>query len=227
MEPFGDVGALEDNVESFLSQDDGDGGSIFSTLKRNPSEHAETSKGFSFSEVSYIRRSASKVICCSFSSDGNLLASAGHDKKVFIWNTQVRFQPISGKFLAAASDNTVSLVDVEKDIRVHLLKGHSSNVNSVYWNTGGELLASVSEKSVKLWSPSSGDCIHELSSSGNKFHSCVFHPSYPNLLVIGGYQENKCMTIPAHECAISALAQSPSTGMMASASHDKSVKIWK
>lgn len=37
MEPFGDVGALEDNVESFLSQDDGDGGSIFSTLKRNPS----------------------------------------------------------------------------------------------------------------------------------------------------------------------------------------------
>ncbi|KAH0930207.1 hypothetical protein HID58_015934 [Brassica napus] len=326
MEPFGDVGALEDNVESFLSQDDGDGGSIFSTLKRNPSEHAETSKGFSFSEVSYIRRSASKVICCSFSSDGNLLASAGHDKKVFIWNmetlhtestpkehgqnttqlatssfdktikiwdasdpgyfrrtisshtapvmsldfhpnkteifcscdgnndirfwninasnyirasktsssqgasTQVRFQPISGKFLAAASDYTISLVDVEKDIR-----GHSSNVNSVCWNTSGELLASVSENSVKLWSPSSGDCIHELSSSGNKFHSCVFHPSYPNLLVIGGYEspelwntkENKCMTIPAHECVISALAQSPSTGMMASASHDKSVKIWK
>nr|VDD14540.1 unnamed protein product [Brassica oleracea] len=234
------VGALEDNVESFLSQDDGDGGSIFSTLKRNPSEHAETSKVFSFSEVSSIRRSASKVICCSFSSDGKLLASAGHDKKVFIWNmetlhtestpeehghiitdvrfrpnttqlatssfyktikiwdalilvtsdepflgasTQARFQPISGKFLAAASDNTVSLVDVEKDIRVHLFKGHSSNVNSVCWNTSGELLASVSENSIKLWSPSSGDCIHDLSFSGNKFHSCVFHPCYPNLLV--------------------------------------------
>ena len=47
MEPFGDVGALEDNVESFLSQDDGDGGSLFNptTLKRNPSEHAEPPKG--------------------------------------------------------------------------------------------------------------------------------------------------------------------------------------
>uniref|UniRef100_A0A1J3HI85 Transcriptional corepressor LEUNIG n=1 Tax=Noccaea caerulescens TaxID=107243 RepID=A0A1J3HI85_NOCCA len=335
MEAFGDVGALEDNVESFLSQDDGDGGSLFSTLKRNPSEHAETSKGFSFSEVSSIRRSAGKVICCHFSSDGKLLASAGHDKKVFVWNmetlqtestpeehghiitdvrfrpnstqlatssfdktiklwdasdpgyylrtisghaapvmsldfhpkkteifcscdgnndirfwninasncvratkgasTQVRFQPRSGQFLAAASENIVSIVDVESDRRVHLLKGHSSNVHSVCWNTTGELVASVSEDSVKLWSPNSGDCIHELSSSGNKFHSCVFHPSYPNLLVIGGYQslelwntvENKCMTIPAHECVISALAQSPSTGMMASASHDKSVKIWK
>ncbi|CAN7137496.1 unnamed protein product [Brassica rapa subsp. narinosa] len=183
------------------------------------------------------------------------LATSSFDRTIKIWDasdpgyfrrtisshtapgasTQVRFQPISGKFLAAASDNTFSLVDVEKDIRVHLLKGHSSNVNSVCWNTSGELLASVSENSVKLWSPSSGDCIHELSSSGNKFHSCVFHTSYPNLFVIGGYQspelwntkENKCMTIPAHECVISALAQSPSTGMMASASHDKSVKIWK
>ncbi|KAG2327762.1 hypothetical protein Bca52824_010490 [Brassica carinata] len=337
MEPFGDVGALEDNVESFLSQDDGDGGSLFNTLKRNTSEHAEPSKGFSFSEVSSIRRSSNKVICCNFSSDGKLLASAGHDKKLYIWNmetlitesapeehghiitdvrfrpnstqlatssfdktikiwdasepgyfvrtitghtapvmsldfhpkktdlfcscdgnneirfwninaanclrgikgqgasTQVRFQPRFGQMLAAASESTVSIYDYDNDRRVHLLKGHSSNVNSVCWNPSGELIASVSEDSVKLWSLSSGDCIHELSSSGNKFHSCVFHPSYPNLLVIGGYQslelwntkENKCMTIPAHECVISALAQSPMTGMMASASHDKSVKIWK
>ncbi|KAF3558999.1 hypothetical protein F2Q69_00011461 [Brassica cretica] len=299
MEPFGDVGALEDNVESFLSQDDGDGGSLFNptTLKRNPSEHAEPSKAFSFSEVSSIRRSSNKVICCNFSSDGKLLASAGHDKKLYIWNmetlitesapeehghiitdvrfrpnstqlatssfdktikiwdasepgyfvrtisghtaprasTQVRFQPRFGQMLAAASENTLSIYDYDNDRRVHLLKGHSANVNSVCWNPSGELIASVSEDSVKLWSLNSGDCIHELSSSGNKFHSCVFHPTFPNLLVIGGYQslelwntkENKCMTIPAHECVISALAHSPLTGMMASASHDKSVKIWK
>jgi WD40 repeat protein len=39
--------------------------------------------------------------------------------------------------------------------------------------------------------------------------------------------ENKCMTVAAHECVISALAQSQATGMVASASHDKCVKIWK
>jgi len=39
--------------------------------------------------------------------------------------------------------------------------------------------------------------------------------------------ENKCMTIAAHDCVIASLAQSPLTGMVASASHDKSVKIWK
>ncbi|KAF2581224.1 hypothetical protein F2Q68_00001302 [Brassica cretica] len=287
MEPFGDVGALEDNVESFLSQDDGDGGSLFGTLKRNPSEHTETSKVFSFNEVGSIRRSASKVICCNFSSDGKLLASAGHDKKVFIWNmetlhteippeehghiitdvrfqpnstqlatssfdktikiwdvskpgyfvrtisghnapvmsldfhpkktdlfcscdtnneirfwsinaanclraqgasTQVRFQPKVGQMLAAASENIVSIFDVEQYRGVHSFKGHSSSVHSICWNPTGELVASVSEDSVKVWSVGSGECIHELSSSGNKFHSCVYHPTYPNLLVIGGYQ---------------------------------------
>jgi hypothetical protein len=38
--------------------------------------------GFSFSEFTCLRASTSKVVCCHFSSDGKLLASAGHDKKV-------------------------------------------------------------------------------------------------------------------------------------------------
>lgn len=110
IEPFGDVGSLEDNVESFLSNDDGDVRDLFGTLKRNSAEQAaETSKGsqwshglsnedcsnwlqltlclsklgFSFNEVGSIRKSNSKVVCCHFSSDGKLLASAGHDKKVW------------------------------------------------------------------------------------------------------------------------------------------------
>ncbi|CAJ1967746.1 unnamed protein product [Sphenostylis stenocarpa] len=330
MEHFGDVGSLEDNVESFLSQDDGDGRDLFGTLKRNPSEHAtDASKGFSFSEVSSIRKSNSKVVCCHFSSDGKLLASAGHDKKVVLWNmetldtestpeehsliitdvrfrpnstelatssfdstvrlwdasnptfclqafsghtsqvvsldfhpkkndifcscdnnseirfwnisqysctrvfkqggsTQVRFQPRVGHLLAAASGSIVSLFDVETDRQMHTFQGHSADVHCVCWDTTGDYLASVSQESVKVWSITSGECIHELNSSGNMYHSCVFHPSYSTLLVIGGYQslelwnmvENRCMTISAHECVISALAQSPVTGMVASARVD-------
>ncbi|KAL4311193.1 hypothetical protein GQ457_01G023150 [Hibiscus cannabinus] len=336
MEHFGDVGSLDDNVESFLSHDDGDGGNLFGTLKRNPSEHTtETSKGFGFNEVGSIRKSNSKVTCCHFSSDGKLLASAGHDKKAVLWNmetlqtdctaeehthiitdirfrpnstqlatssfdttvrvwdaaqpsysiwkytghtaqvmsldfhpkknelfcscdgnseirfwninqysctriskggsTNVRFQPRIGQFLAAAADNVVSIFDVETDRRTQLLQGHNTEVHSLCWDGNGDLLASVSQESVRLWSLSSGDCIHELNSSGNKFHSCVFHPNFPALLVIGGYQslelwntaENKCLTVSAHDCVISALAQSQVTGMVASASYDKSVKIWK
>ncbi|KAF4374671.1 hypothetical protein G4B88_004923 [Cannabis sativa] len=332
MDQFGDVGSLEDNVDSFLSHDDGDGRDMFGTLKRNPEHATEPSKGFSFNEVSSIRKSSSKVVCCHFSSDGKILASAGHDKKVVLWNmdtlqtdstpeehtliitdvrfrpnttqlatssfdttvrlwdaadpnysmrtysghtshvlsldfhpkktdlmcscdanseirywnlsqysstrggsAQVRFQPRTGHYMAAAAGNVISVFDVESDRQTHSLPGHTTEVHSLCWDTNGDLLASVSQDAVRVWSLSSGECIHELNSSGNMFQSCVFHPSYSTLLVIGGYQslelwnlaENKCMTIQAHEGVISALAQSPMTGMVASASHDKSVKIWK
>lgn len=39
--------------------------------------------------------------------------------------------------------------------------------------------------------------------------------------------ENKTMTLQAHEGLIASLAVSPATGLVASASHDKMVKLWK
>ncbi|KAM7521806.1 hypothetical protein LguiA_011708 [Lonicera macranthoides] len=335
LEHFADVGSLDDNVESFLSND-GDGRDLYGTLKQTLAEpKTEPSKGFSFGEGSCIR-TRNKVTCCHFSSDGKLLASAGHDKKAVLWNmetlqtestpeehqylitdvrfrpnstqlvtasfdksvrlwdaanpsyclnaytghsshvmsldfhpkkndlfcfcdsnneirywnissfsctriskqggsAQVRFQPIMGNLLAAASDKVVSIFDIETDRQTHSFQGHSGVVNYLCWDLSGGYLASVSEDSVRVWSLSSGDCIHELSSNGNQFHSCVFHPSYSPLLVIGGMRslelwnmaENKSMTVPAHDNIIASLAQSPVTGMVASASHDSSIKLWK
>ncbi|KAJ1425242.1 WD40/YVTN repeat-like-containing domain superfamily [Sesbania bispinosa] len=104
-------------------------------------------------------------------------------------STQVRFQPRTGQLLVVASGSVVSLFDVETDRKMHTLQmcGHSVEVHCVCWDTNGEYLASVSQESVKVWSLTSRDCIHELNSSGNMFHSCVFHPSYSTLSVIGGY----------------------------------------
>ncbi|XP_074582236.1 transcriptional corepressor LEUNIG_HOMOLOG-like [Curcuma longa] len=335
LEHFGDVGSLDDNVESFLSNDDGDGRDIFAALKSTAENNVEPLTGFSFNEVSCIQASNSKVVCCNFSSDGKLLASAGHDKKVVLWNMeslqtmssstehthiitdicfrpnsnqlatssfdrivrlwsttesvhcfhaftghssqitsldfhpketdifcscddngeirywntsqysctqvsegatiQVRFQPRSGQFLAAAAENIISIFDVETHKNIRALQGHKTAIQSICWDQNGQTLASVSQDLVKIWSTSTWHCISELSSNGNQFHSCVFHPRYPQILFIGGYQslelwnriENQIMTVQAHEGVIAALAQSSMTGMIASASHDKSVKLWK
>ncbi|KAK7860051.1 transcriptional corepressor leunig-like protein [Quercus suber] len=48
-------------------------------------------------------------------------------------------------------------------------------------------------------------------------------------IYMGWWATHKRMTIAAqaHDNIISALAQSPVTGMVASASHDNSMKLWK
>ncbi|KAK7342255.1 hypothetical protein VNO80_25200 [Phaseolus coccineus] len=109
-------------------------------------------------------------------------------------STQVRFQPRVGQFLVTASGTVVSLFDVETDRRMHTFQGHSAEVHCVCWDTNGDCLASVSQESVKVWSLASGECIHELNSSGNMYHSCVLHPSYSTLLV----SEALLFAIPFH-----------------------------
>uniref|UniRef100_A0A0A9ALM0 Transcriptional corepressor LEUNIG n=1 Tax=Arundo donax TaxID=35708 RepID=A0A0A9ALM0_ARUDO len=340
--PLGDVdrlledGSLEENVESFLSQDDMD--------PRETMERClDSSKGFGFTEVAKACGSTSKVVCCHFSSDGKLLATGGHDKKVVLWftdvlkpkstleehallitdvrfspgmtrlatssfdktvrvwdadnpdyslrtftghsasvmsldfhankedmicscdsdgevrcwsitngscvtcvrvfnggATQLRFQPRQGKYLAAASEKAISILDAETlQVCRAALQGHIHIIQSICWDATGNYLASVSEDSVRVWSFTSGndiECIHELNCSGNKFHSCVFHPIYPSLLIIGCYQslelwdirEKNTMTINnAHDGLVAALAASSASGLVASVSHDKLVKLWK
>ncbi|KAJ8750452.1 hypothetical protein K2173_015591 [Erythroxylum novogranatense] len=328
---FVDDKILDENVESFFSHDAAD-------PRDRVGQSGDVTKGITFSEIRHISASASKVECCDFSSDGKLLATGGHDKKVTLWcaesftvkstleehsqwitdvrfstnmsrlatssadktvrvwesdnpgfsirtfmghsttvtsvdfhptkedlicscdnnsemrywnikngscagvfksgATLMRFQPRFGRILAATSENLVTIFDVETSSSRIKLQGHKNPVHSVCWEPSGEYLASVSDDSVRLWkigSGSKGDCVHELNCSGNKFNTCVFHPTYPFLLVVGCYEtlelwsmaENKTMTLTAHEKLVSSLAASSVTGVVASASHDKCVKLWK
>ncbi|XP_039165976.1 transcriptional corepressor LEUNIG-like isoform X2 [Eucalyptus grandis] len=179
---------------------------------------------------------------CSCGGDGEIRywsINNGSCLRVFRGGTaQLRFQPRLGMYLAAAADNVLSILDVETQACRQTLQGHTKAIDSVCWDSTGDLVASVSEDSVRVWAVGSGsewDCVHELSCNGNKALSCVFHPTYPSLLVIGCYQtlelwnmaENKTMALPAHDGLISALAVSNVTGLVASASHDKTVKLWK
>ncbi|KAJ4749514.1 Transcriptional corepressor leunig-like protein [Rhynchospora pubera] len=181
-------------------------------------------------------------LICSCDGDGEVRywsINNGSCIRVFKGGTtQMRFQPRQGKYLAAAGENLISILDVETQALHSSLQGHTKHVDSVCWDPSGEYLASVSEDSVRVWSFGAGDegeCVNELTCVGNKFHSCVFHPTYPSLLVIGCYQslelwdmrEKKTMTLNAHDGLIAALAVSNMTGLIASASHDKFVKLWK
>lgn len=208
----------------------------------NPGYSLRTFTGHSAGVMSLDFHPNKEDLICSCDGDGEIRywsINNGSCTRVFKGGTaQVRFQPRIGRYLAAAAENVVSILDVETQACRHSLKGHTKPIHSVCWDPSGELLASVSEDSVRVWtlrSGSEGDCLHELSSNGNKFHSCVFHPAYSSLLVIGCYQslelsnmnENKTMTLTGHEGLIASLAVSGVAGLVASASHDKFVKLWK
>ncbi|KAG2718602.1 hypothetical protein I3760_03G227700 [Carya illinoinensis] len=185
-------------------------------------------------------------------SKEDLLCSCDNNSEIRYWSikngscagvfkggaTQMRFQPRLGRLLAAASGDLVTVLDVETQVCMLKLQGHKNLVHSVCWDPSGECLASVSDDLVRVWTVGSGnkgECIHEFRSTGNKFNTCVFHPTYHSLLVIGCYEtlelwntsENKTTSVHAHDKLISALAVSSVTGLVASASHDKCVKLWK
>ncbi|KAI4296766.1 hypothetical protein L6164_036692 [Bauhinia variegata] len=181
----------------------------------------------------------------------DLLCSCDNNDIIRLWNLnlsvcmhvikgaskQVRFQPRFGKLLATATGNSINVIDIESNSLLYNLKGHVKDVLSICWEASGNYIASVSEDKACMWSViSGGKCIHELCLNGNKFQSCAFHPGYSNLVVIGGYQSlelwspsesSKSWGIPAHKGLIAGLAESQQNQMMASASHDHCVKLWK
>ncbi|XP_056162155.1 transcriptional corepressor LEUNIG-like isoform X1 [Syzygium oleosum] len=150
----------------------------------------------------------------------------------------MRFQPRVGRFLAAVAKNVVSILDVETQVCRMKLQGHEGTVNTVCWDSTGEHLASVSDDLVKVWKIGSGgnaECVHELISAENKSHACVFHPTHPSAAIIACSEnlelwdiaENKKVTLRAHNEPISCLAASSVNGLIASASRDNCIKIWK
>ncbi|XP_070669845.1 transcriptional corepressor LEUNIG-like isoform X2 [Malus domestica] len=208
----------------------------------NPGYSLRNFRGHSASVMSIDFHPNKDDLICSCDGEGQIRywsINYGGWSRVFKGGmAQIRFQPRLGRFLAAAAENVVSILDVETQTCRHSLQGHTKPIHSVCWDPSGEFLASVSEDSVRVWTLGAGgegECVHELICNGNKFHSCVFHPTYTSLLVIGCYQtlelwnmtENKTMTLQAHEGLIDSLAVSTVTGLIASASHDKFVKIWK
>ncbi|RYR05683.1 hypothetical protein Ahy_B06g085510 isoform A [Arachis hypogaea] len=202
----------------------------------NPGYSLRTFTGHSTSVMSLDFHPNKDDLICSCDGDGEIRywsINNGSCARVAKGGTvQMRFQPRLGRYLAAAAENVVSILDVETQACPYSLKGHTKPIHSVCWDPSGEFLASVSEDSVRVWTlgtGTEGECVHELSCNGNKFHSCVFHPTYSSLLSLElwNMSENKTMTLSAHEGLVAALAVSTVNGLVASASHDKYVKLWK
>ncbi|XP_058768838.1 transcriptional corepressor LEUNIG_HOMOLOG-like [Vicia villosa] len=152
----------------------------------------------------------------------------------------VRVRPVSGNLLAVAKGNDITLIDYPNLFVTNKLQGHVKAINSMCWDVTGEMIASVSEDEVRVWSVSEGRCIHSCPAKGRKFQTVIFHPRYHMSLVIGGHrcllllnlESKREYTTPyATELSITGLAAATKaqaqSQFIVSASDDSVVKIWK
>ncbi|KAJ9566533.1 hypothetical protein OSB04_002499 [Centaurea solstitialis] len=130
-------------------------------------------------EVVTFFTSNDKVLCCHFSSDGKLLATAGNDKMVSVWNveslchlgntpqqsnmiTDVRFKPHSTVFATSSFDTTIRLWDAANVSKLLVeLDGHVDQVISVDFNPyEPEIICSCGcNGEIRLWDINKLACI--------------------------------------------------------------------
>ncbi|KAK2436661.1 transcriptional corepressor LEUNIG [Trifolium repens] len=191
------------------------------------------------------------VISLDFHPSEETLCSSDKNDYIKVWDlerkcmicsskeggSKVRFQPVSGKLLAVAKRNVITILDYQSMGVMYRLQGHAKDIYSLCWNATGKIIASVSEDAVRVWSLSlDGQCIYEYLSEENKLMSIVFHPRHRNVLVVGGYKwmellilgNGQIRCISAFSCGVSVPGLAACTANESIAtSHKSVVNIWK
>jgi WD40 repeat protein/serine/threonine protein kinase len=207
-----------------------------------------------------VLRNNTEVIGVAFSRDGELLASAGEDGFVKIWNSRtgkviqtfpahttaptdsvvcVAFHP-DGYLASVGSDKIVKVWDLktEKELfaaKCKVVRKYGAAYAAAF-SPDGQLLAAATDAAVLVWDWKNHRVLHNL--HPHPFNSIAVAFSGDGRLATGVLGEGlklwdsktggllRAIPGPGHRHPISALAFSPSGERLASASFDRTVKVW-
>jgi hypothetical protein len=136
------------------------------------------------------------VHALAYSPDGKLLASAGSDGKVRVWEEgtkmvrrpltdhegpvyAVAFSPDREKprLASAGWDGAVRIWDPTTGLKLHTLKGHEGDVWAVTFGAGGKVLASAgTDGTIRIWDVETGKELQVFRGTGRGFHVLRFAP---------------------------------------------------
>ncbi len=150
----------------------------------------------------------------AYSPDGRLLASAGKDQSIILWDTQTN-QPVGQH-----------------------LQGHTNWINALTFSPDSKILLSVSiDGTVRRWDVATGQQIGEpLNPKSTELWSVAYNPDGKTfatgdkdgtiLLWDGATGKLIGSPLAGHSDLVYALAYSPNGKMLASASGDGTIRLW-